>query len=58
MRKSTSILYLLFILIAPASHAQETIRFNHLNYDELIAKAKQEKKPVMIFLQAQVAIYV
>lgn len=49
MRMPSAILCLFFALVCSSSHSQESIRFENLNYDELIARSRKEKKPVMIY---------
>lgn len=49
MRKLCCCLLLVFSTLSGIVYAQETIRFEYLNYDELIARSKKEKKPVMIY---------
>lgn len=49
MRKRFIFLMLILTASATIAHSQETIRFEHLNYDELITRSKKEKKPVMIY---------
>lgn len=49
MRKFLSLTCLLYILSVNCILAQESIRFEHLKYDEIIEKSKREKKPVLIY---------
>ena len=49
IRKFISLTCLLFALSVNCIPAQESIRFEHLKYDEIIEKSKQEKKPVLIY---------
>lgn len=49
MLKSLTFFCLLIALTANTILAQESIRFEHLKYDEIIEKSKREKKPVMIY---------
>lgn len=49
MRILLLLAYTFASLICENLKAQETIKFEYLNYDALIARSKQEKKPVMIY---------
>nr|WP_294990751.1 thioredoxin fold domain-containing protein [uncultured Sediminibacterium sp.] len=49
IRKFISLTCLLFALSVNCIPAQESIRFEHLKYEEIIEKSKREKKPVLIY---------
>lgn len=49
MRKLLLVAYAFTGLVYKDLKAQETIKFDHINYDQLIARSKQEKKPVLIY---------
>jgi thioredoxin-related protein len=49
MRKLLFVLLPILSALSGITQPQESIRFEHLNYDELISRSKKEKKPVLIY---------